>query len=154
MVSSALPARSSCGYLFMKQGSVKLELVQQRDGTRCWMELSVMDTGVGIRPEDQAKLFQAFVQVDGGTQRLAEGTGLGWYLCRQLAELLGGQITLHSQEGVGSRFTLHLPQDCGGTDVRDGRSTNAVDTSTLQVEYGAVRRVLRSLRTGCGRTRT
>ena len=96
---------------FTEQGSVQLELCQRRDGTRRWVELSVVDTGAGIRPDDQAKLFQVFVQADGSTQRRTEGTGLGLYLCRQLAELLGGQLTLHSKEGVGSRFTLHLQQD-------------------------------------------
>lgn len=77
----------------------------------------MVDMGAGIRPEAQAKLFQAFVQADGSTQRRAEGTGLGLYLCRQLAELVGGQIALHSEEGVGSRFTLHLQQDREDTDA-------------------------------------
>jgi len=71
--------------------------------------LSVTDTGIGIGPEDQAKLFHAFSQVDGSLTRRHEGTGLGLALTRQLVQLHGGDITLHSTPGDGSTFTVHLP---------------------------------------------
>jgi len=70
----------------------------------------VMDTGIGIRPADQTKLFQAFTQVDASTKRRYEGTGLGLHLSKKLADLLGGQITLQSEYGKGSTFTLVLPE--------------------------------------------
>jgi protein-histidine pros-kinase len=69
----------------------------------------VHDTGIGIRPEDQPKLFQAFSQVD-RTRRL-EGTGLGLQLSQRLAELLGGRIQFKSEYGKGSIFTLSLTLD-------------------------------------------
>jgi signal transduction histidine kinase len=64
---------------------------------------------VGIRPEDRTKLFRAFEQAtDRSTQQQQEGTGLGLYLCQQLVTLLKGQLTVQSQHGEGSRFTLSL----------------------------------------------
>jgi PAS domain S-box-containing protein len=71
---------------------------------------TVADTGVGISEQDQARLFRAFAQVGLAPERTrAEGTGLGLYLCRKLAELLGGRLELESAPGQGSRFTLSLP---------------------------------------------
>jgi signal transduction histidine kinase len=72
--------------------------------------VTVTDTGVGIRPEDQARLFEPFTQLGAHLRRRAEGTGLGLHLCRRLAELLGGRITLVSEFGRGSRFSVHLPE--------------------------------------------
>ncbi len=74
------------------------------------IEFRVSDTGVGIRDEDQARLFQPFTQVDAARRQGQEGTGLGLHLSRKLAELLGGQLTLHSEHGKGSTFTLTLAE--------------------------------------------
>ncbi len=93
---------------FTERGSVQLELSRRRDGKRTWTEFTIADTGVGIRSEDQSKLFQAFAQVSASGRRRAEGTGLGLHLSQKLAELLRGQITVQSDSGKGSRFTLVL----------------------------------------------
>ena len=69
-----------------------------------------MDTGIGIRADDQAKLFQPFTQVDAPRTQRNEGTGLGLHLSRKLAELLGGEIALRSKYGNGSTFTLMLDE--------------------------------------------
>jgi protein-histidine pros-kinase len=90
---------------FTDQGSVRIELVERQDGSRTRVEISVADTGIGIRDEDQPKLFHAFAQVGAGGRR-HEGTGLGLHLSRKLADLLGGTITLQSEFGRGSRLTL------------------------------------------------
>ena len=74
------------------------------------VEFSVMDTGIGIKPESMAHLFEAFRQVDGSARRVYEGTGLGLYLCRQLASMLSGSISAESEFGQGSRFTFTLPR--------------------------------------------
>jgi protein-histidine pros-kinase len=71
------------------------------------VEIRVQDTGVGIRSEDQARLFSAFTQVDSLTRR-QEGTGLGLHLSQKLAEALGGTIVCQSEYGRGSTFTLRL----------------------------------------------
>ena len=74
------------------------------------VELSVTDTGIGIKPENMPQLFEAFRQLDGSARRVYEGTGLGLYLCKQLAAMLGGGITAESAIGKGSRFALTLPR--------------------------------------------
>ncbi len=74
-------------------------------------EFQISDTGIGIRPEDQAKLFGAFTQVGASGMVRNEGTGLGLHLSRKLAELLGGKIECRSQFGRGSTFTLVLQEE-------------------------------------------
>jgi PAS domain S-box-containing protein len=71
--------------------------------------LTVWDTGIGIAPQKMDRLFQPFVQVDSGLARKHEGTGLGLYLVHRLIDMHGGNISLESSEGQGSRFTITLP---------------------------------------------
>jgi two-component system, sensor histidine kinase and response regulator len=95
---------------FTEKGTVRLELNQRQENGHSLTEISVADTGIGIRPEDQARLFQAFAQVDARPTHQHEGTGLGLHLSRQLASMMGGQITLQSEYGKGSMFTLVIPE--------------------------------------------
>ena len=90
---------------FTEHGSVTLSL--RRDETQ--FQLRVTDTGPGIKPEQIDGLFQAFRQLDGSARRVYEGTGLGLYLCRKLATLLGGNIGVESEFGRGSTFWVSLP---------------------------------------------
>jgi signal transduction histidine kinase len=75
-----------------------------------WAEVSVIDTGVGIKPEDQALVFEEFRQASGDVLRKSEGTGLGLALVKRFVELHGGQVALASTLGQGSTFTITLPQ--------------------------------------------
>jgi protein-histidine pros-kinase len=93
---------------FTDRGTVNLELAQIVEGGITSTEFKVIDTGIGIRVEDQPKLFKAFARVGGGKGRRTDGTGLGLHLSQKLAELLGGQINLESEPGKGSRFSLVL----------------------------------------------
>lgn len=90
---------------FTDAGSVTLAAELLPDAVR----IAVTDTGIGIKPEDLAGLFQPFRQVDTGLSRQHEGTGLGLAICRRLAEMLGGTVEATSVWGAGSEFTITLP---------------------------------------------
>jgi signal transduction histidine kinase len=90
---------------FTERGSVTLTV--GRDGE--WLVFEVADTGIGIAQEDIARLFQPFTQLDTGFTRRFGGTGLGLFVSRRLAELLGGDIGVASTPGNGSTFTLRVP---------------------------------------------
>jgi signal transduction histidine kinase len=95
---------------FTETGTVRVTLAQRSgEGQTPMIEFSVADSGAGIREEDQAKLFQAFSQLDSTSTRHAEGAGLGLYLCQNLANLIGGSLFFNSDFGHGSTFTLALP---------------------------------------------
>ena len=94
---------------FTDAGSVRIALHQNEfEGTPV-TAISVTDSGSGIRQEDQAKLFQAFSQLDSTSTRHVEGAGLGLYLCQNLAHAIGGKLSLQSDYGAGSTFTLTMP---------------------------------------------
>jgi signal transduction histidine kinase len=93
---------------FTETGEVRITLQSRPNNAPRLIEFSVSDTGIGIKPEDQAKLFQAFEQLNTTTGRRYEGTGLGLHLSQKLATLLGGRITFVSAYGKGSTFTLTL----------------------------------------------
>ncbi len=97
---------------FTEVGGVTLDVdALSADDGPGWSTLvfEVVDTGVGITPEDQAKLFQRFTQADASTTRRYGGTGLGLAICRELAEVMGGGITVKSAVGQGSRFCVTVP---------------------------------------------
>jgi signal transduction histidine kinase len=93
---------------FTKGGEVTLRVRKVADG-RDWVELAVADTGIGVTAEQQAKLFQEFTQADSLTARRYGGTGLGLALSRKLARMMGGDVTVTSEMGKGSVFTVRLP---------------------------------------------
>jgi adenylate cyclase len=95
---------------FTMEGEVKLQARKVADG-REWIELSVSDTGIGMTPEQQAKLFEEFSQADSSTARRYGGTGLGLAITRKLAWMMGGDVTVRSEPGKGSVFTVRLPGD-------------------------------------------
>jgi adenylate cyclase len=97
---------------FTKEGEVALRVRKVAD-RRDWVELAVADTGIGLTAEQQAKLFQEFIQADSLTARRYGGTGLGLALSRKLARMMGGDVTVTSEPGKGSVFTVRLPGSCG-----------------------------------------
>lgn len=95
---------------FTEQGQIKLEgrRVPDRPG---WVEISVQDTGIGMTGEQQSRVFDAFVQADASTGANYGGTGLGLAICRDFCDLMGGRISVRSEPGGGSTFTVTLPSD-------------------------------------------
>ncbi|MGY3030699.1 GAF domain-containing protein [Thermostichus sp. MS-CIW-34] len=94
---------------FTHRGEVVIQAeVLQETATHVHLKLSVRDTGIGIPAAAQSKLFQPFSQVDASTTRKYGGTGLGLAICKQLTELMEGTISLQSQEGQGSTFSVEL----------------------------------------------
>ena len=93
---------------FTKEGEVALRVRKAADVSD-WIELAVADTGIGLTAEQQARLFQEFTQAESLTARRYGGTGLGLALSRKLARMMGGDVTVTSEPGNGSVFTVRLP---------------------------------------------
>jgi CheY-like chemotaxis protein len=96
----------SNAFKFTHEGSVTLRLARAADGR---VAFAVADTGVGIPGDKLRLIFEAFQQGEGGTSRKYGGTGLGLSISREIARLLGGELTVKSEPGEGSEFTLYLP---------------------------------------------
>lgn len=107
--------------LFQREGEQEMRTVQGEDqiiptlakggegGFDDFVEIAVSDTGIGISPEDQKRLFQPFQQIDSSLSRKYSGTGLGLNLCKKFVELHGGRIWIESEVGKGSRFVFVIP---------------------------------------------
>jgi signal transduction histidine kinase len=108
-LSQILMNLTSNAIKFTRQGQVRIEMHPRQIGERAPVSIDVVDTGIGIQPDDQRQLFQPFSQIRAASARQSEGTGLGLYLSQKLATLLGGAIEVASEAGRGSTFTLALP---------------------------------------------
>jgi len=94
---------------FTKEGVITLDVKPLQANNKEWVRFSIRDTGIGIPPEKLKLLFQAFTQVDSSTTRQYGGTGLGLYLTKIFTTMLGGRITVESEKGKGTCFSLILP---------------------------------------------
>ncbi len=110
---------------FTKEGEVALRIRTVADGRR-WIEFAVSDTGVGMTPEQQAKLFEDFTQADASTARRFGGTGLGLAITRRLARMMDGDVTVRSEPGKGSTFTARLPGAAEPQRATDDPKTDGV----------------------------
>ncbi len=106
---------------FTEKGIVSLQVSRESDVTGSWVVFRVRDTGIGMTPEQTAKLFQAFTQADGSTMRKYGGTGLGLALSRKFCVMMGGDINVESAPGKGSTFVVRLP---GDIENYDGEATS------------------------------
>ncbi|HKZ04494.1 MAG TPA: GAF domain-containing protein, partial [Methylomirabilota bacterium] len=94
---------------FTERGTVALAVARTVADGQEWIEFQVRDTGIGMTPDQLAKLFEAFTQADAATTRKYGGTGLGLALSRRLCRMMGGDVTAESESGHGSTFTIRLP---------------------------------------------
>ncbi|WP_017299446.1 PAS domain-containing protein [Nodosilinea nodulosa] len=112
-------------------GQVTLRVQVESRHDRNFLSLSVIDTGIGIAPDNMAKLFQPFVQIDSSLSRQYTGTGLGLALVRKIAELHGGTVAVTSTVGQGSCFTVRLPWaaalNASDTDLPMGENSAAAE---------------------------
>jgi signal transduction histidine kinase len=95
---------------FTERGTITVHARQGQENGRDWVIVAVADTGIGMTPEQVGKLFQEFSQADASTTRKYGGTGLGLAISKRFCQMMGGDITVESEPGRGSTFTIRLPR--------------------------------------------
>jgi signal transduction histidine kinase len=95
---------------FTERGTITVHARQGQENGRDWVTIAVADTGIGMTPEQMGKLFQEFSQADASTTRKYGGTGLGLAISKRFCQMMGGDITVESEPGRGSTFTIRLPR--------------------------------------------
>jgi signal transduction histidine kinase len=95
---------------FTERGTIAVDARQGRENGREWVTIAVADTGIGMTQEQMGKLFQEFSQADASTTRKYGGTGLGLAISKRFCQMMGGDITVASEPGKGSTFTIRLPR--------------------------------------------
>jgi signal transduction histidine kinase/CheY-like chemotaxis protein len=110
-VRQALLNLASNASKFSENGTIAIQAHRRFNAGRQWVDLEVSDTGIGMTPEQVSRLFQDFVQADASTTRKYGGTGLGLAISQRFCRMMGGEISVRSELGHGSTFTIHLPAD-------------------------------------------
>ena len=95
---------------FTEKGTITITARQGQQNGRDWITLAVTDTGIGMTAEQMGKLFQEFSQASSATASKYGGTGLGLAISRRFCQMMGGDITVESEPGRGSTFTIRLPR--------------------------------------------
>ena len=116
---------------FTKDGEIALAVARSTAEGGAWLDFSVRDSGIGMTPEQLEKLFQEFIQADQSTARRYGGTGLGLAITRRLCRMMGGDVTVRSEPGKGSTFTVRLP----GAPER-GEETHPEDLAEESAPHG------------------
>ncbi|HUQ18221.1 MAG TPA: response regulator [Gemmatimonadaceae bacterium] len=145
---------------FTHDGTITLHALRERMDDSEWIVFRIVDTGIGLTPEKLLRLFQDFTQADASTTRKFGGTGLGLALTRRFCQMMGGDVTVRSEDGAGSTFTIKLPaivtdpetsetEDQPGEDKhprnadrRDGDPAPAEGTCVLVIDDNASQRDL------------
>ena len=124
---------------FTAEGYVEIraEFVAQTD-SNCTVRFTVHDTGMGIAPEIQARLFDPYTQANAGTARRYGGTGLGLSICKKLVEMMGGEIAVKSQLGEGSAFSVTLTFPFAATDETAAPASPVVQEAVARLDSGGL----------------
>ncbi len=125
----------SYGFKFTKNGTVSLDVKARMDGDVEFVDFAVIDTGAGMSPEGVAKVFEEYTQAERSTSANYGGTGLGLPISKKFAEMMGGDVIVTSEEGVGSVFTMSVPRECPeyNEDEVEGSVINLDDQDNLVV---------------------
>jgi CheY-like chemotaxis protein/anti-sigma regulatory factor (Ser/Thr protein kinase) len=110
---------------FTERGTVTIRARRREIDGREWIEIAVTDTGIGMTPAEMERLFQEFSQVDSSTTRKYGGTGLGLAISQRFCRMMGGGISVQSEPGRGSTFTIRLPANIVGIDAADAAPVTA-----------------------------
>lgn len=119
---------------YTDNGSVSIQMRRQRNG----LVVSVIDTGIGISLEDQDKIFRDYFQVSNKARSKGKGSGLGLAIVKRIAALLSFKITLKSQPGAGSTFSVHIPQSALA-EAPDALEVNEDEAGTVQMDFAGLR---------------
>jgi signal transduction histidine kinase/CheY-like chemotaxis protein len=125
----------SNGFKFTKNGTVTLDVKARTEGEVEFVDFAVIDTGAGMSPEGVAKVFEEYTQAERSTSANYGGTGLGLPISKKFAEMMGGDVIVTSEEGVGSVFTMSVPRECPeyNEDEVEGNVINLDDQDNLVV---------------------
>ena len=125
----------SNGFKFTKNGTVTLDVKARMEGDVEFVDFAVIDTGAGMSPEGVAKVFEEYTQAERSTSANYGGTGLGLPISKKFAEMMGGDVIVTSEEGVGSVFTMSVPRECPeyNEDEVEGNVINLDDQDNLVV---------------------
>ena len=125
----------SNGFKFTKNGTVTLDVKARIEGDVEFVDFAVIDTGAGMSPEGVAKVFEEYTQAERSTSANYGGTGLGLPISKKFAEMMGGDVIVTSEEGVGSVFTMSVPRECPeyNEDEVEGNVINLDDQDNLVV---------------------
>jgi signal transduction histidine kinase/CheY-like chemotaxis protein len=125
----------SNGFKFTKNGTVTLDVKSRMIDDVEFIDFAVIDTGAGMSPEGVAKVFEEYTQAERSTSANYGGTGLGLPISKKFAEMMGGDVIVTSEEGVGSVFTMSVPRECPeyNEDEVEGNVINLDDQDNLVV---------------------
>jgi signal transduction histidine kinase/CheY-like chemotaxis protein len=125
----------SNGFKFTKNGTVTLDVKSRIEGDVEFVDFAVIDTGAGMSPEGVVKVFEEYTQAERSTSANYGGTGLGLPISKKFAEIMGGDVVVTSEEGVGSVFTMSVPRVCPeyNEDEVEGNVINLDDQDNLVV---------------------
>ena len=125
----------SNGFKFTKNGTVTLDVKSRMIDGEEFIDFAVIDTGAGMSPEGVAKVFEEYTQAERSTSANYGGTGLGLPISKKFAEMMGGDVVVTSEEGVGSTFTMSVPRECPeySEDEVDANVINLDDQDNLVV---------------------
>ncbi|MBS3745238.1 MAG: response regulator, partial [Wenzhouxiangellaceae bacterium] len=123
---------------FTREGKVRLTVSGSTEDGTGWLHIEISDTGIGMSPEQIQQVFQPFTQADASTTRKYGGTGLGLAISKSFCEMMGGTITVTSEQSKGSTFTVHIPAnlELGRSDSNAAQAETANDPGSVQASAG------------------